>query len=123
MNSNLPLPKPKPSAGSTETSERAASAGETPERHGELDRILDIPLTIHVELGRKRMKIRELLDLGPGSIIDLDTAAGTPLAIYANHTLVAHGEAVLAGDRYGIRITDVVSTAERVRRLGGKEDA
>lgn len=87
----------------------------------ELDRILEIPLEIHVELGRKRLKIRDLLQAGTGTIIDLDTPAGAPLAIYANHTLIAQGEVVVVGERYGIRITDIVSPRERVKRLGGTE--
>lgn len=86
-----------------------------------LDRVLSIPLTLHVELGRKRMRIAELLELGAGQVLTLEVAAGTPLTVYANGTLVAEGEAVVVGDRYGIRITQIVSPEERVARLGGKE--
>lgn len=89
---------------------------------GELDRILDIALTVHVELGRRKMRISELLEQGSGSVLELETAAGSSLAIYANDTLVAEGEAVVVGDRYGIRITDIVPAAERVRRLGAGGD-
>jgi flagellar motor switch protein FliN/FliY len=85
----------------------------------ELDRILDIPLTIHVELGRKKIPISRLLDIGSGHIVELDSAAGTPLSIYANNTLVAHGEAVVVGERYGVRVTDIVSPHERIKQLGG----
>lgn len=85
-----------------------------------MDRILDIPLTVHVELGKKRLKISELLEVGAGSVLELETQAGTTLSIYANQTLLAHGEAVVVGERYGVRITDIVSPAERVRRLGGE---
>lgn len=85
----------------------------------DLDRIMEIPLDVHVELGRRRMRISELLGLAAGSVIDLGVAAGSPLAVYANQTLVARGEAVVVGDRYGIRITDIVSPQERVKRLGG----
>lgn len=85
-----------------------------------LERILAIPLTIQVELGRKRLSVRELLDLTPGAVLELGTQAGAPLAIYANQTLIARGEAVLIGERYGIRITDIVSPAERVQRLGNE---
>ncbi len=93
-----------------------------PEAGGkELDRILEIPLDIHVELGRKRMRIHELLAIEVGSVLELDTPAGTPLSIYANKVLVATGEAVIVGERYGVRITDIVPASERVRRLGGKE--
>jgi len=85
----------------------------------DLDRIMEIPLEVHVELGRRRMRISELLGLGVGSVIDLGVTAGTPLSVYANQTLVARGEAVVVGDRYGVRITDIVSPRERVKRLGG----
>lgn len=85
-----------------------------------IERILEIPLEITVELGRKRIRIGELLSVGVGSIVDLGTAAGAPLAIYANSTLIAHGEAVVVGERYGVRVTDIVSPHERVRRLGGE---
>ena len=89
----------------------------------DLDRILEIPLNIHVELGRKRMRIHELLAVDVGSVVELGTPAGTPLSIYANNVLVAQGEAVIVGERYGIRITDIVPASERVRRLGGKDGA
>ena len=92
------------------------------EMSGDLDRILEIPLEIHVELGRKRMRISELLSIVSGSVLELNNAAGTPLAIYANSTLIAHGEAVVVGERYGVRITDIVSQHERVKRLGGAGD-
>lgn len=85
-----------------------------------IERILEIPLELTVELGRKRIRIGELLSVGVGSVIDLGTAAGAPLSIYANSTLIAHGEAVVVGERYGVRVTDIVSPRERVRRLGGE---
>ena len=87
----------------------------------DLERILEIPLEIHIELGRRRMRISELLNLGSGSVLELDTPAGAPLSIYANETLVAQGEAVIVGERYGVRITDIVSPQERIKRLGGGE--
>lgn len=99
---------------------RVAARPEPREPDG-LDRVLSIPLTLHVELGRKRMRIAELLALGAGQVLTLEVAAGTPLTVYANGTLVAEGEAVVVGDRYGIRITQIVSPEERVARLGGKE--
>ena len=89
----------------------------------DVDRILDIPLDIHVELGRRRMRIEELLGMDVGSVLELGTAAGSPLAIYANRVLVAHGEAVIVGERYGVRITDIGPAHERVRRLGAMEAA
>ena len=83
-----------------------------------LERVLDLPLEIHVELGRKRLRIADLIALTPGSIVELDIAAGAPLSILANQVLVAHGEAVVVGERYGVRVTEIVSPQERVRRLG-----
>lgn len=89
----------------------------------ELERILEIPLEIHVELGRRRMRISELLSVGTGGILELNTQAGAPLSLYANQTLIAQGEAVVVGERYGVRVTDIISPRERVRRLGGGGDA
>ncbi len=83
-----------------------------------LDRVLDLPLEIHVELGRRRVRIAELLTLAPGSILELDAAAGAPLSILANRVVIAKGEAVVVGERYGVRVTDVVSQRDRVRGLG-----
>lgn len=100
-------------------SEDAVQPSPAPEP-GDIDRILEIPLEVHVELGRKRMRIGELLSIGIGSVVELGTAAGAPLSIYANNTLIAHGEAVVIGERYGVRVTDIVSPRERVRRLGGE---
>lgn len=88
----------------------------TPE---DLERILDLPLEIHVELGRRKVRISELLGVGVGAVLELDVAAGAPLSIYANRVLVAQGEAVIVGERYGVRITEIVSPQERVRRLSG----
>ena len=84
----------------------------------EIERILDLPLRVHVELGRRKMRISELLALASGEVLELDLAAGQPLAIYANDVFIAQGEAVVVGERYGVRITHVVSPEERVRRLG-----
>jgi flagellar motor switch protein FliN/FliY len=84
-----------------------------------LERVLDLPLEIHVELGRKRMRIAELLALGPGSVIELDVAAGAPLSILANRVVVAQGEAVVVGERYGVRVTEILSPRDRMRTLAG----
>jgi len=86
-----------------------------------LARVLDIPVVVRVELGRRKMRIQELLSTGAGTVIDLEAPAGTPLSIYANDVLIAEGEAVVVGDRYGVRITDIVSPTERVERLSGGE--
>ncbi|MCA2977336.1 MAG: flagellar motor switch protein FliN [Myxococcaceae bacterium] len=82
-----------------------------------LDLLLDVPLDVTVELGRSRMSIQELLALSPGSVIELDKIAGEPLDIVVNDRLIARGEAVVVNDKFGIRITDIVSKSERIARL------
>ena len=79
--------------------------------------ILDIPLEVTVELGRTRMIINELLKLGQGSVIELTKAAGETLEILANQKLIARGEVVSINDNYGVRITEIISPLERVKRL------
>lgn len=83
----------------------------------ELDFILDIPLEVTVEMGRTRMLINDLLQLGQGSVIELNRLAGEPLDILVNNKLVARGEVVVVGEKFGIRLTDIVSPLERVKRL------
>ncbi len=82
-----------------------------------LDLLLDVPLQISVELGKTKMTIQELLALAPGSVIELDKLAGEPLDVVINGRLVARGEAVVVNEKFGVRITDVVSRAERIARL------
>lgn len=79
--------------------------------------ILDIPVTISMEIGRSKVPIRSLLQLNQGSVVELDRMAGEPLDVMVNGTLIAHGEVVVVNERYGIRFTDVVSPAERVQKL------
>lgn len=83
----------------------------------DLDFILDIPLQISVELGRTRLLVSDLLRLGQGSVIELSNLAGDPLAILANEKLIAKGEVVVVNEKYGIRITEIVSPKERIERL------
>ena len=82
-----------------------------------LDVILDVPVTLSLEVGRTRMPIRNLLQLNQGSVVELERGAGEPLDVFVNGTLIAHGEVVVVNDRYGVRLTDVVSPSERIRRL------
>lgn len=84
---------------------------------GVMDLIMDIPVTLSMELGRTHISIRELLSLNPGSVIELERLASEPMQILVNGTLVAHGEAVKLGDRYGVRLTSVVSSAERLKHV------
>ena len=82
-----------------------------------LEAVLDIPVTLSMEIGRTRISIRNLLQLNQGSVVELDRLAGEPLDVLVNGTLIAHGEVVVVNDKYGIRLTDVISAAERVRKL------
>ena len=82
-----------------------------------LEVILDVPVTLSMEVGRTRIPIRNLLQLNQGSVVELDRAAGEPLDVFVNGTLVAHGEVVVVNEKFGIRLTDVISPAERIRKL------
>jgi flagellar motor switch protein FliN/FliY len=83
-----------------------------------LDFILDIPLEVSVELGRTKIPISDLLQLGQGSVIELAKLTGEPLEILVNQKLVARGEVVVINDKFGVRLTDIISPAERVKQLG-----
>ena len=82
-----------------------------------LDVILDIPVTISMEIGSTKINIRNLLQLNQGSVVELDRMAGEPLDVVVNGTLIAHGEVVVVNEKFGIRLTDIISPAERVRKL------
>ncbi len=84
---------------------------------GSLDQILDIPVTLAVEIGSTKIAIRNLLQLNQGSVVELDRLAGEPLDVLVNGTLVAHGEVVVVNEKFGIRLTDVISAHERVKKL------
>jgi flagellar motor switch protein FliN/FliY len=93
------------------------TATETPPPARRLELLLDVPLEVSVELGRARMSIQDLLNLSPGSVVELDKIAGEPLDILINDRLIARGEAVVVNDKFGVRITDIVSPSERIARL------
>ncbi len=82
-----------------------------------VDVILDVPVTLSLEVGRTRLPIRSLLQLNQGSVVELERAAGDSLDVFVNGTLVAHGQVVVVNEKFGIRLTDVVSPAERIRKL------
>ncbi len=117
----------------TETPSSEPSKGESPQAkssplkelspkeegiHPELDFILDIPLEISVEIGRTKLLIKDLLKLNQGSVIELEKFAGEPVEIYVNGKLMARGEVVVVNDRFGVRITEIISTQERIKKLG-----
>ncbi|MDO6568426.1 flagellar motor switch protein FliN [Alteromonas sp. 1_MG-2023] len=87
------------------------------EEKKKLDTILDIPVTISMEVGRSQISIRNLLQLNQGSVVELDRVAGEPLDVLVNGTLIAHGEVVVVNDKFGIRLTDVISQIERIKKL------
>lgn len=98
-----PTPNPMPTSGSSQRG---------------LDFLYDVPLQISVEVGRSKILLKDLLKMGEGYVIELDKAAGEPLDLYVNSRLIARGEAVMVGEKFGIRLTDVVSTSDRIENLG-----
>lgn len=82
-----------------------------------LEAVLDVPVTLSLEVGRARMRVRDLVGLSPGSVVKLDRAAGDSLDILVNDCLVARGEVVVVNERFGVRLTDIVSSAERIKRV------
>lgn len=93
------------------------TGGAQPGTQANLETILDIPVQLSVEIGHTRLSIRNLLQLNQGSVVELDRLAGEPLDVLVNGTLVAHGEVVVVNEKFGIRLTDVISAQERVRNL------
>jgi flagellar motor switch protein FliN/FliY len=95
------------------------AAERQPEIEGDikLDAILDVPVTVSMEIGRARVSIRNLLQLNQGSVVELDRLAGEPMDVLVNGTLVAQGEVVVVNEKFGIRLTDIISPSERVKRL------
>ncbi len=89
----------------------------TDDERRKLDTIIDIPVTISMEVGRTQISIRNLLQLNQGSVVELDRIAGESLDVMVNGTLIAHGEVVVVNDKFGIRLTDVISQTERIKKL------
>jgi len=85
----------------------------------DFDMILDIPVQLTVELGRTKLSIRNLLQLAHGSVVELDGLAGEPMDVLVNGTLIAQGEVVVVNDKFGIRLTDIITPAERMRKIRG----
>lgn len=116
----------EPDVGKPNQKEMEAGVGKPASPPGEtrlkeapnLDFVLDIPLEISVELGRAKMLISELLQLGQGSVIELNKLAGEPVEIFINQKLIARGEVVVVNDKFGIKMTDILSPMERVKQLG-----
>jgi flagellar motor switch protein FliN/FliY len=102
-------------APATEPAEAAIVLDEASERNLKL--ILDIPLRVTVELGRTKMAVSDLLNLGQGSVVELSKLAGEPMEVLVNDKLIARGEAVVVNEKFGVRLTDIISTKERVEQL------
>jgi flagellar motor switch protein FliN/FliY len=113
---NLEANAPEGAAPDSAPADSNKSAATAAERN--LDLILDIPLRVTVELGRTKMVVSELLNLGQGSVVELSKLAGEPLEVLVNSKLVARGEAVVVNEKFGVRLTDIISQTERVEQLG-----
>ncbi len=103
---------------SSPVSERKSNAKSHEKSSRGLDFLYDVPLQVSVEVGRCKILLKDLLNMSEGYVIELEKLAGEPLDLYVNSRLIAHGEAVLVGDKFGIRLTDVVSKSDRVEKLG-----
>lgn len=133
MSTPNPVPRPAPAAPAPEAAAPAAAPakpaaeparfenlkaeGQAPKGDVNLDVILDVSVTLSMEVGRTRIPIRNLLQMNQGSVVELERAAGEPLDIYVNGTLIAHGEVVVVNEKFGVRLTDIISPAERIRQL------
>ncbi|ASC91298.1 flagellar motor switch protein FliN [Alcaligenes faecalis] len=110
-----PVHEPSPASNLFPPMEHAEANATT-----DIDMIMDIPVQLSVELGRTRLTIKNILQLGQGSVVELDGLAGEPLDIYVNGYLIAQGEVVVVDDKYGIRVTDIVTPSDRIQRLNGR---
>ena len=97
--------------------EQFSAAGAKPEARNDIDMILDIPVQLTVELGRTKIAIKNLLQLAQGSVVELDGLAGEPMDVLVNGCLIAQGEVVVVNDKFGIRLTDIITPSERLRKL------
>ena len=115
--SEAPVAKVDDAAKPAEMAELQSVSPKAPEHDVNINAILDVPLTISLQVGKTEISIRNLLQLNQGSVVELDRMAGDPLDVTVNGTLIAHGEVVVVNDKFGIRLTDIISPAERIRNL------
>ncbi|WP_334161459.1 flagellar motor switch protein FliN [Achromobacter insolitus] len=119
-------PAPAPAASAAPAAQPAAQsvfkplAGTAGGAGADIDLIMDVPVQLTVELGRTRLTIKNLLQLGQGSVVELDGLAGEPMDIFVNGYLIAQGEVVVVEDKYGIRLTDIITPSERINRLNNR---
>lgn len=107
-------PKPQAQGAAFEELKDAKASGQ---KGRDMDFLLDIPLEITVQLGTTRMLIKDLLQLGQGSVVELEKIAGEPMEVLVNNKLVARGEVVVVNEKFGVRLTDIISPTERIRQL------
>ncbi|SIT32354.1 flagellar motor switch protein FliN [Achromobacter sp. MFA1 R4] len=119
-------PAPAPAAAASAAAQSASQsvfkplAGTAPGQGTDIDLIMDVPVQLTVELGRTRLTIKNLLQLGQGSVVELDGLAGEPMDIFVNGYLIAQGEVVVVEEKYGIRLTDIITPSERINRLNNR---
>lgn len=119
-------PAPAPAQSAAPAAQPAAQsvfkplAGTAGGAGADIDLIMDVPVQLTVELGRTRLTIKNLLQLGQGSVVELDGLAGEPMDIFVNGYLIAQGEVVVVEDKYGIRLTDIITPSERINRLNNR---
>lgn len=120
-----PAPAPAPAAAAPAAQSASQSvfkplAGTATGAGTDIDLIMDVPVQLTVELGRTRLTIKNLLQLGQGSVVELDGLAGEPMDIFVNGYLIAQGEVVVVEEKYGIRLTDIITPSERINRLNNR---
>ncbi|WP_447919410.1 flagellar motor switch protein FliN [Achromobacter aegrifaciens] len=118
-----PAPAAAPTAPAAQSAAQSVFkplAGATAGAGADIDLIMDVPVQLTVELGRTRLTIKNLLQLGQGSVVELDGLAGEPMDIFVNGYLIAQGEVVVVEDKYGIRLTDIITPSERINRLNNR---
>jgi flagellar motor switch protein FliN/FliY len=112
-----PTPEPRQVTASAPIFEQLEGAGGPPQTRNDINMVLDIPVQLTVELGRTKLAIKNLLQLAQGSVVELDGMAGEPMDVLVNGCLIAQGEVVVVNEKFGIRLTDVITPSERIRRL------
>lgn len=113
-------PEPPPAAAPTAGHVFQPLVDSAIEGNSDIDMIMDIPVQLSVELGRTRLTIKNILQLGQGSVVELDGLAGEPMDIYVNGYLIAQGEVVVVDEKYGIRVTDIITPSDRINRLNSR---
>ena len=114
---DVEAPEPDARAANPAVFEKFDGAGARSQTRNDIDLVLDIPVQLTVELGRTKLPIRNLLQLAQGSVVELDGLAGEPMDVLVNGCLIAQGEVVVVNEKFGIRLTDVITPSERIKRL------